>query len=240
MELSFVVSALRRRFWVVTLFALLGSLPGLMADPEVSSDYESTAQLSVQPPTRATVNIFSSDPDRYVVSQLAVLESVDLAEDVAKRITEQFGEEITVAALGELVEIEQTPESDVVTVTTTIDDAQKAAAISQAYVELYVDGLATTDEDQEQLVELQQEIQALQNELLARNERIADAMQRYLPSANDTSPIPTPEMVDPVAVSEKELIQADLVAKRAALTELEQESRLRVNTEIISTPPGPR
>jgi Mrp family chromosome partitioning ATPase len=241
MELSFVVSALRRRFWVVTLLALLGSLPGLLSDPQTSSDYESTARLSVQPPTRASVNVFSANPDRYVVSQLSVLESQDLAEDVAERITLQFGEEISIAALRSLVKIEQVPESDIVEITTTVNDAQKAAAISQAYVELYVDGLATTDEDQVQKTELEQQIATLENELEAVNQRLTDAMAVWLPTGNALNPAPIPplEAVDASAVSQRALLEADLAAKNAALNELEQESRLRVNTEVISNAPIP-
>jgi Mrp family chromosome partitioning ATPase len=202
----------------------------------MSDEYESVAELSVQPPTRATVNFFSTDPDRYVVSQLSVLGSEDLAHDVAARITEQSGEEITIAALRRLVAIEQVPESDIVTVTTTADDPQKAVAISQAYVELYIDGLATTDEDEVQKGELEQQIQALENELEAVNQRLVEAMRPYLPVGNDATPdpIPLPENVDPSGVSQRTLLEADLAQKKAALNDLDQQSRLRVNTEIIS------
>ncbi len=241
MELSFVISALRRRFWVVTLFALLGSIPGLRADPVVSNEYESTSVLLVQPPTRANVNLFSTDPDRYVVSQLSVLESELLAQDVAERITLQFGEEITVAALRTLVEIEHLPATDIVEVTTRIDSSQKAAAISQAYAEIYVEGLATTDEDQEQRTELEQEIQTLENRLDSLDERLKLAMEKFLPTPGDRTPapIPLPDTVDPSAVSQRQLIQTELAQVKAQLNDLDVQSRLRVNTEIISNAPVP-
>ncbi len=236
MELSFVISALRRRFWVVTLFALLGSIPGLRVDPAASTDYRATAILLVQPPTRTNINVFSSDPDRYVVSQLSVLESESLAQRVADRITVEFAEPISVAALGVLVEIEHKPQTDIVEVTTTIDDPQKAAAISQAYVELYVEGLATTDEDAEQRADLEQRAQALENRLDSLDQRLQEAMAGHLPRRGDLTPDPIPpaDAVDPSAVSQRQLVQAELLQLIGQLNDLDLQSRLRVNTEIIS------
>ncbi len=241
MELSFVISALRRRFWVVTLFALLGSIPGLRYDPVISTEFESSAVLLVQPPTRSDLNVFSTDPDRYVVSQLSVLESDSLAVQVAERITEQFGDPITVAALRTLVTIEQTPQTDVVTITTRIDSAEKAAAISQAYAELYVEGLATSVEDDERRAQLEQQISTLANQLESFDERLKIAMEEFLPTPGDPTPdpIPPPDSVDPAAVSQRQLIQSELTQLTAQLNDLDAQSRLRVNTEIISDAPIP-
>lgn len=242
MELSFVISALRRRFWIVTVLALLGALPGLLADPPTASEYRSTSVLLVQPPTRATVNLFSSNPDRYVVSQLSVLESESLAVSVADRITTQFGELITVAALRELVEIEHLPDTDIVEITTTISDSpEKAAAISQAYVDLYVEGLATTDDDAEQRADLERQIETLENQLSALDIRLEERMLKFLPSGNDSTPDPIPpaEVVDPSAVSQRQLLIAELQQIKAALNDLEIQSRLRVNTDVIANAPIP-
>jgi receptor protein-tyrosine kinase len=236
MELSFVISALRRRFWVVTLLALLGSLPGLTADPPTSNVFESKAILLVQPPTRATVNFFSTDPDRYVTSQMSVLTSDSLAAEVAQRVSAQLGETVTAADLAGMVEIEQQPETDIVEVTTEAGSAVAAAAISQAYVELYVEGLATTDEDQVQRADLEREIETLTNRLSSLDERLQEAMRPYLPRSNDPTPDPIPpaENVDPSAVSQRQLVLAELSQLQDSLNELEAQSRLRVNTEIIS------
>ncbi|MCP3988514.1 MAG: hypothetical protein GY724_05555 [Actinomycetia bacterium] len=241
MELSFVISALRRRFWVVTLLALLGSLPGLTADPPTSSEFESTAILLVQPPTRATVNFFSTNPDRYVTSQISVLTSQSLAADVANRAGAQLGEPLTAADLSTLVEIEHIPETDIVEVTTKAGSAVAATTISQAYVELYVEGLATTDEDQVQRADLERQIETLENRLSALDDRLQEAMREYLPRPNDPvpDPIPPAENVDPSAVSQRQLVLNELSQLLVSLNELEAQSRLRVNTEIISDAPMP-
>jgi len=241
MELSFVISALRRRFWVVTLLALLGSLPGLLADPPTSSVFESISVLEVRPPTRATVNYFNTDPDRYVTSQMAVLTSDSLASDVAQRASAELGENLGLVEVKRLVEIEQVPETDIVEITTKAGSAEAARVVSQAFADLYVQGLATTDEDQVQLVDLDRQIDTLENRLAMLDDRLREAMAPYLPRRNDATPDPIPpaENVDPYAVSQRQLVQSELSQLRSARNDLELQSRVRVNSAVISNAPLP-
>ncbi len=236
MELAFVFSALRRRFWVVTLMALLGSIPGLTADPPTGDTYRSQAVLLVQPPTRATGIVFSSAPDRYVVSQLSVLESASLAQKVARRVSAQLGTEFSAEAATVLTEITHEPGTDIVQITAEGNSADLAATLAQAYAELYVEGLETTDEDQQQRADLEREIETLSNQLEAQDMRLEQAMEEFLPRDGDPTPDPIPpaEFVDPSAVSQRTLILVELQQLQASLNELDQQSRLRVNTEIIS------
>lgn len=96
MELSFVLSALRRRFWVVSLFALLGALPGILSDPPVSTDYESIAKLSIQQPSQGNVTFFQVDPDRYLVGQLSELQSVSLRQNVIENLCPRTDDEANI------------------------------------------------------------------------------------------------------------------------------------------------
>ncbi|MEM8924730.1 MAG: hypothetical protein AAGD35_14600 [Actinomycetota bacterium] len=237
MELAFVVSALRRRFWVVTLLALLGSIPGLTADPPVSTTFRSTALLLVQAPTRAEPVFTVADPDRYVVSQLSVLESASLHERVANRVAAQLGIEISGADVSESVEIEHEPGTDIVEVRAEGNSGAIAAATAQNLADLYVEGLATTDEDQEQRATLERQIQELENQLEGLDNRIQASMEPFLPRRGVAAPPPIPpiEMVDPDAVSRRTVVTDELLRLKASLNELDQASRLRVNTEIISS-----
>jgi Mrp family chromosome partitioning ATPase/capsular polysaccharide biosynthesis protein len=241
MELSFVISALRRRFWVVTLFALLGSLPGLTTDQVQSNTFESKAVLNIQAPTRTSLNVFSSDPDRYVQSQLSVLESESLAADVAADVSARTTQPLTAADLRTIVEIEHLPETDVVEITTTTDDPKKAQFISQAYADLYVAGLATTETDQEQRQSLDKAISDLTNRLAGIDERIRLAMVDYLPRKGDATPDPIPptDIIDPDAASQRVRIQAELIDLTAKRNDLDLQSRLKVNTEVIDNAPLP-
>ncbi|MDH5291157.1 MAG: hypothetical protein OEY41_14280, partial [Acidimicrobiia bacterium] len=213
MELSFVISALRRRFWVVTLFALLGSLPGLTSNRADSNVWESTAVLNVQPPTRTGVNFFQVDPDRYVLGQLSVLQSEELASQVAGEVTKASNTEITAAELRQIVSIEHKPETDVVEITTTTDNDVKAQAISQMYADLYVAGLATTETDESQRAKLEADIAQRQAELTAVDTALKDALKPFLPNGRKQNPDPIPpaEVVDPANVSKRQTILAELI-----------------------------
>lgn len=235
MELSFVISALRRRFWVVTLFALLGSLPGLTSNRADSNVWESTAVLNIQPPTRTGVNIFQVDPDRYVQGQLSVLESEELASQVAGEVTKTSNTEITAAELREIVTIEHKPETDVVEITTTTDNDVKAQAISQMYADLYVAGLATTETDTAQKTQLDTQITQLEGSLQKIDDAIKESMRGFLPTGRKQNPDPIPpaEVVDPSNVSKRQTILAELIDLKGQKNDLDLQSTLKVNTEII-------
>ena len=220
---------------------MIGALPGLTADAVPRSDYQSTAELMVVPSTKGVVDYSSVDRERYVAGQLEVLLSDSLAGEVAQFITRQSGEAISVAALGSLVEIEQIPETDVVTITTTIDSAEKAQAISQAYAEFYLARLASVEIDDRPVKALRQQIGDLEVNLREANDQLQQSMEKWLPRPNDPAPgpIPNAETVDPVAASQRQLLLADLTQKRAALGEIEIQSRLQVNSRIISAAPLP-
>ncbi|MEZ5406742.1 MAG: hypothetical protein R2761_01880 [Acidimicrobiales bacterium] len=241
MELSFVISALRRRFWVVTLFALLGSLPGLTSNRADSNVWESTAVLNIQPPTRTGVNIFQVDPDRYVQGQLSVLQSEELASQVAGEVTKASNAEITPAELRQIVTIEHKPETDVVEITTTTDNEVKAQAISQMYADLYVAGLATTETDDNQRAKLEADIAQRQAELTAVDTALKDALKPFLPTGRKQNPDPIPpaEVVDPANVSKRQTILAELIDLQRQRNDLNLQSTLKVNTEIIDDAPLP-
>ncbi len=230
MELSFVLSALRRRFWVVSLFALLGALPGFLADPPTSNRFQSSGALIIQQPTQGNIGFFTSDPDRYVVSQLSVLESAGLVNQVAEL------NNLSVADVRDAVEIEQQPETDVVEITAVfVDDAEAARGIVQGYIDSYMDTLETDLSDEDELQRLDREINVLTNRLSVLNARIQEAMEPHLARLSRTQPPPVPavEAVDPAAVTEKNLAEAELRGLIVDKNKLISDSRLRVNTRVI-------
>ncbi|MEM9561222.1 MAG: hypothetical protein AAGA93_01305 [Actinomycetota bacterium] len=231
MELSFVLSALRRRFWVVSLFALLGALPGLLTDDTViSNDYRSVADISIQQPTQANAGFFTSDPDRYVIGQLSVLESAGLVQEVADL------NNLTPFDVRQAIEIEQLPETDVVEIRAVYTDPDTARGIAQGYVDAYMSTLETDRSDQDELDRLNSEIQILQNRLSVLNTRIQEQMQPYLDALrrdDPPPPVPQPSSVDPAAVTERDLAQAELRELISQKNALISDSRLRVNTRVI-------
>jgi len=236
LELSFVLSALRRRFWVVSLFAFLGALPGLLTDPPVSNEYRSIADLVIQQPTQGSTSFFTSDADRYVIGQLSVLESAGLVSQVAQV------NGLEPADVREAITIEQLPETDVVEIQAVYTDATIAQNIAQSYVDAYMNTLETDRSDQNELDRLNSEIQILQNRLSNLNNRIQEQMQPYLDDSRRGNPppqIPQPNSVDPAAVSERDLAQAELQELIRVKNALISDSRLRVNTRVIQNATQP-
>ncbi len=87
MELSFVISALRKRFWVVVVLATLGNFLGGFLAPAEGSTFRSSVVLGVTPPASDTTVVLQSNQlERYVATELGVLGSEDLAAAVAARV----------------------------------------------------------------------------------------------------------------------------------------------------------
>jgi len=237
LELSFVLSALRRRFWVVSLFAFLGALPGLLTEAPVSTDYRSVGKLVIQQPTRGNTNFFTSDPDRYVIGQLSELESAGLVQEVA----DVNG--LTPAQVREAVEIEQEPQTDVVEIRAVYSDPDIAQSIAQAYIDIYLSNQETDQSDQDELDRLNGEIQILQNRLSVLNTRIQEQMAPFLQllrTRDPAPPVPQPSSVDPAAVTERDLAQSELEALISAKNDLISNSRLRVNAQVIQNATSPQ
>ncbi|MEM7272684.1 MAG: hypothetical protein AAF547_06350 [Actinomycetota bacterium] len=229
MELSFVLSALRRRFWIVTLLAGLGALPGLLTDPPVSSDFRSEAELIIRQPTQVG-NVFNTvDPDRYLVTELSVLESAELENEVAVL------NNLPLADVRQAVTIEQVPETNVVRITAVYPDPDVARGIADGFADSYIRTLDTELVDEQEAERLDGQIRILQNRLSVLNGRIQEAMEVHLNRLSRTQPPPVPpvEAVDPAAVTEKNLAEAELRDLISARNTLESESRLRINTKII-------
>lgn len=229
MELSFVLSALRRRLWLVALFALFGSLPGLLSDPPVSNEYRSVAKLNVVQPTQGDVTYLGSDPDRYVISQLSVLESASLVNEVA------LANGVSITAVRQAVTVEQDPDTDVVEISAVSADPDQARSIAQSYVEAYMSTLDTDRGDTGELQRLEEEINNLRTQLTNLNDAIQEAMDPYLALLDNRTPppLPAPETVEPTLVTERNIIQAEVSQLIAQRNQLVSDSRLRVNTRVI-------
>ncbi len=231
MELSFVLSALRRRLWLVALFALLGSLPGLLSDPPTSTDYESEARINIVQPTVGGITFLQSDPNRYVIGQLSVLESASLVNQVAQE------NNLSLTDVREAVAVEQDPETDVVTVVASFAQPDLARSVAQSYVDTYMATLDTDTGDNDEVVRLDAEIARLRNQLANLNEAIQDKAEPFLEIFQERRtaypPLPPGDLLDPARISERNVVEAELTQLIQQRNILISESRLRVNTEVI-------
>jgi uncharacterized protein involved in exopolysaccharide biosynthesis len=231
-ELSFVLSALRRRLWLVALITALGLVPYLLlVDSDApNQQFRSEAKVDIQQPTQ-TQGGFIGDPNRYVIGQLAVLESATLVSEVSTQL--QLDQEVVRTA----VIVEQQPETDVVSVIAQADTPQTAQAIAQAYIDNYMDSLETDRSDLDELARLAQRIQELEDRVDAENARIQEGMEQFVDGARRRTTaaqvMPQIDAVVPDALSSRNLAQAELEQLIATRNSVISNSRLRVNTTVI-------
>ena len=241
MELSFITSALRRYYWVVIIFTVLGALPGLLRPTPSSEVYASDAVLLVAPSTEARGQGSSGDPDRYIVGQVSVLASEALAERVAAQVSGALDdEEYTADGVREAASFAHQPGSDIVTITVTTPRPDVSQTIGNAYVDQYFEALrAQIDEAQEpEIKTLTDQMTALRGQLADVDGQLAAVMQPYLPTGpvsegDSAAPIPTAEQIAPELVSERSILLTQLESTAATLSQLETSARLRVGSEVV-------
>ncbi len=207
-----------------------------MIDPPVSDQFRSVAELEIRQPTQGNSTFFASDPDRYVITQLAVLESAELVDMVA------MANELAPDEVRQAVEIEQLPDTDIVEIRAMSTNRLLAQKLAQDYIDFYTQGLDTELGDSAERDRLEREISDLEVRLALLNSRIAEEMEPYfdLLRTRDPAPaVPQPSAVAPQEVSERDLVQAELRELQSSLNALQSNSRLRVNTRVIQNATEP-
>jgi Mrp family chromosome partitioning ATPase len=226
MDVAFLISAVRRYYWVIALGALLGALPALLLAGRGPDGFESRAVILVAPPTESDLQVsFEGDPDRYVAGQLSVLTSQALAEQAAELLGEGYDRGDVTSA----IRIEQAPLTDVVSIIATTPDAKRSQAIADAYIQAYLAQLNAQLEStqQPQIERLDLEIAAVRAEIDEVDQQMVDVMAPYL----GRNPIPSIEQIAPGLVSEKAILLNEYTELQATRTELS--SGLRVATAVV-------
>ncbi len=233
MELSFVIKALQRRWWVIVLFSLLGAVPGSLVDTD-QQEFQSDAVLLVSPPTTSQNTVFFGDPDRYVQSQLNVLRSLSLAARVAEGLGADPDSRIAANTT-----FRQINDTDVVIVSTTHPDAALAQTITQAFVDTYIASQRESAQavQADDIEAFDARIAAIESELAAANEAIAEAARPYL-SFGDGA-VPNIDVIAPDAAADRQLLIDELNLVQTAKNDFELLARLRVNTEIVQNASQP-
>ena len=207
MELSFVFAALKRRWWVVLIFAEIGILPLLLGGAPVTTIYESEARMEILPPDGARLS--AGQPDRYLLSQLEVMNSRAIAEEVALTL----GDVNEAGAVRRSSTFQHLPETDIVAVRVRQDDPELAQQVAQTIAETYIEKLFVVDAAIRvpELARYDQELAALREDLAAVNELIREAYAPYL-DLNDETPrqIPAPDVLVPNESSERAFLIAEI------------------------------
>ena len=129
MELEFVWKATRRYWAVVAVCGLLGVAAAVLLAPSVAVRYQSTALVLILSGEGGSAG------DRYVSSELVILQSPPIAE----RAAELAGVSMSPSAIAENVTFAQIPGTDVVRIIAASPSPTEAQAIANGYVDAYLD-----------------------------------------------------------------------------------------------------
>lgn len=233
MELRFVTLALKRLWWIPVLLGIAGLFLGGRLTSTDGSEFEATSLILVQPSDESISPAQTTAPDRFVASQISLLESNQISELVA----ESLGGDETALTVSRSLEFSQREESDVVEIIATTSDPDRSQAIAQTTAEVY---LAELERRVETLFsgernELQAQLADIDTQLVDVNVRLAEAAEPFLDQLGNESPIPVPsiEVLDPAAATERATLLAERSTARARLEALELSTQNAVNSELI-------
>jgi Mrp family chromosome partitioning ATPase len=232
MELRYLSSVLRRRWWLVLIGLVVGLIAGLVFGSGNGSLYEARAVLLIQPPQNVLGGaIFNADPDRYVIGQITVLDSSSLAERVATASSGRNTEDIQRAVV-----ISHEPKTDIVTVAVQLNDASEAERIANLYVNTYISDLKKAAGNQQtplvtqidaRLVEITKQL-AVQEATLGQNAAIIQQANLQL---NSVLSAPNPN----VALANELRQKIDAAIQESARIESQRQSLIAQNAEALRT-----
>ena len=235
MELSFVVTAVRRYWWITLICIVVGTMAGLNLRGEAVEEYSSTSLILVSAPTASAANTFSSGGDRYVQGELSVLQSTSLAESVATDV----GQGLTADDVVELVEISQIISTDVINITVTTPDPALAEDIAESYVDEYFDALRAqvNDAQADDIEQLTAQLEGIERDLGAVDDDIQEVFEDVLSSV-PTDPnanvfVPDLSQLRPDLETRRVILSAEYERVAIALDQLELDSRLRITSRLV-------
>ncbi len=238
MELSFIINALRRYFWLPLIGALIGLvIPSLLLEDNVE-EYESTAVLLVSPPSESALRVsFSGDPDRFVIGQLSVLQ----AEGTAERVAAQVGLGLDTDSVAAATVITQVPRTEIVQITVTTADPSLSQSIADTYIDVYLTILRSqvAGSQQPDLERIDAELEQIKSDIEDIDTLIQAVMVNFLPSGEPLPegqtfpPIPDLAQVAPNLASQREILLAEFDQTLTTRTRYELNAQLLVTSQVI-------
>jgi len=220
LELSLVLTALRRRWWLILLCTVVGGLVGSIYAPAGESNYESRTVLLVSPPADSALSA-QSDPDRFVIGQLDILRLNTLADEVREAASDEVagpsGGQLTTADVAGALTVSQVPKTDIVNLAIAWPDPESAKLLAQHYADTYLENLTGANEPEiEKLTEAQK---LVEGELARINAVLVDNRTEWLRD-HPGEGLPSLEVLDPVNAAERGYQQGKLERLQQAIDQL--------------------
>lgn len=234
MEISYILSALRRYWWVALSGLALGVLGLAVLSSRALNEYESHAVLLVVPAGSTPAN--TGNNDRYIASQISVIKSDSMAANVAERL----GNGEPASLVQRSLTVTQQLLTDVVQLVAVAPTAEQAKALNQAYIDEYF-ALQTAQLDASVGAEakrLQDRLDTINSQLSDIDSQIAVLIKPYLDSGSANA-IPTAEQVAPGLASQRATLLAEYTRVSDAKSQLDLSNATVVGTQIIQEPSLP-
>jgi len=234
-ELSFLISAIRKRPWIAAIGLILGALAAVTVSGPTSTKYEAQSVILIQQP--ASINgSGSQEANRYLQSQLGVLRSLDLAEETAAKM----GGSYTRTLVSNSIRVIERPGTDVVDLYAQAATPADASELADTYVTTYIEDLRARakDANSQDVTELDQKLAEFKKTLGDLSVTIANATSAYQFGLLKAYPglVNIPEKTPPDAA----LAQVDYDTTLQQYTELlktktslEAAARTKVATEVV-------
>lgn len=227
MEIEYILKAVRRYLPVVAISVVLGVIAMTVLRPESEQWYESAALLEVVPPDgRAT-----ADADRYLASELVVLNSPPIAARAAEIADIPSLDQRSVSFI-------QIPGTDIVRVVSSGATALQAQTIANAFVQAYLERTGSEEgaaADVEE-TEVDRSVAAVEQQLEDLDQQIEQAMAPFVQRAIDAdNEIPAVDQVAPAMATQRDVLleqYRQLLRQRLALR---FEPELSEASEVIQT-----
>lgn len=228
MEVSYLLAMLRRRIRVLVLGVLLGVLLALLLG-SVASRYQAQAQLLIGAP--ATGGSDANSLERNLNSQLSVLRSRETARAVSERVDGRLGTQEVVQA----TEISEVAGADVVLIQTTASGPALAAAVADAYVDVYLETSAERAQARiaPELQRLDQRLAQIDREIALTNQQLAAAVAPFLRRTGPGAAIPDPRTVAPDAAARQQLLLSEYDRLLSQRQDIEQQQQLRSASSVL-------
>jgi capsular polysaccharide biosynthesis protein/Mrp family chromosome partitioning ATPase len=213
MELRLILAAIRRSRLIILVTTIALTVPAVALWFSRTTTWEAKSVLYIQPPAATgSANINYNDPDRYVISQLGVLESASLASVVAKQL--KSGD---VKAIQRSVTFSHTPKTDLITVLAKHPNPEMAKAIANGFSDVYIrQEISAVKKGQEPaIVALQKRIDAITSSLEEANKRVAA------------------DVTDQVAALERDNLNSELGEVVRAKTSLEFIGKVEAKNAVL-------
>jgi Mrp family chromosome partitioning ATPase len=231
MELEYVLKAIRRYWYIVAIFVVAGLLAGSALTPEAETRYEATALVLVAPSSNG-----GQAGDRFVASQVVVLQSPQLAAGAAELAE---ADDVTADEARRSVTFEQRPGSDVVEIVASSPDPERAQAIANGYVDAYfavLEQQADTGQINEELEALERSIDRIEEDIRLADEEIAEVLAPFLLAGDgDGGPgqVPALEQIAPALATERQILGGQYTELLRRRTDLQFTARPEIRSEVL-------